>query len=151
MVYSAVKKIIIVCLVLFLCSCNHEISPGQITEGPKTIHNHSITGTVSLGDGLKTKGQGLLFVVARKKDQVGGPPLAVVRIPNPSLPIGFTMSQKSVMIPTNVFEGELRLSAKWSQSGSPLSVSSGDLMTSEDIFVDANQKNIELVLNQEAP
>ena len=133
-------------LLILSIGCNHEVTPGQLAGGPVERNNLQITGTVKLAEGAKLKGQGTLFVIARPKNQVGGPPLAVVRIQNPALPIGFTMSQKSVMIPTNVFEGELRLSAKWSQSGSPMAVSEGDLLTGEDLIVQAGQQNIELLL-----
>lgn len=150
MVFRDFTKIVMFTTLLgflfFAASCNHEVTPGQLVQGPVERNDLQVTGTVKLAEGAKIKGQGTLFVIARQKNQVGGPPLAVVRIQNPSLPIGFTMSQKSVMIPTNVFAGELRLSAKWSQSGSPMTVSEGDLVTPEDQIVQAGQQGVELIL-----
>ncbi len=146
MVLRNFTKTLMLGLLIFCTSCSHEVTPGQLAQGPTSRNDLQITGTVKLAEGVKIKGQGTLFVIARQKNQVGGPPLAVVRIQNPSLPIGFTMSQKSVMIPTNVFAGDLRLSAKWSQSGSPMSVTEGDLLTPEDQVVQAGQQGVELIL-----
>lgn len=141
-------KSLLLAFVLLVAGCSHEIHPGQLNEGPLAKHEGKVTGMIELADGVKTSGQGTLFVIARKKTQVGGPPLAVVRIPNPILPIGFTMSQKSVMIPTNVFEGEVRLSAKWSKSGSPMQVSPGDLVSAQDQIVKVGTDGVVLKLNQ---
>ena len=138
-------SLILVGLVV-LWACNHEITPGQLSEGPQMRNDLTVTGTVALASGVKTKGKGTLFVVARAQNQVGGPPLAVVSLQNPVLPIGFTMSQKSVMIPTNVFSGKIRLSAKWSQSGSPMAVMPGDLATADDVIVDVGSQGVDLVL-----
>ncbi len=142
---SRKNSLIFIFLILSL-ACNHEIQPGQLQDGPQTRNDLTVTGTVGLASGVKTKGKGTLFVIARAANQVGGPPLAVVSLQNPVLPIGFTMSQKSVMIPTNVFAGKVRMSAKWSQSGSPLSVAPGDLATAEDVVVDVGTAAVDLQL-----
>lgn len=122
------KKNILIFYVLIFFSCSHEIVPGQLQAGPKPQNPDAIiSGTVDIKSGLKMTGSGTLFIIARPKDQSDGPPLAVKRIEDPILPIGFQMSQANVMIPTNRFEGDITLTAKWSQSGTPMQDTPGDL------------------------
>lgn len=145
------KKIFILLFcVLNFSSCSHEIVPGQLQAGPKPQNpNAVIAGTVDINAGLKMTGSGTLFIIARPKGQSEGPPLAVKRIEDPVLPIGFQMSQANVMIPTNRFEGEITLTAKWSQSGTPMQDTDGDLSGKLSDAVAVGTKDVKLILDTE--
>jgi cytochrome c-type biogenesis protein CcmH len=132
--------------------CNHEITPGQIAEGPQLIdENAVITGTVKIKEGLIPKGTGTLFIITRLKGEGGGPPLAVKRVEDPVFPIGFQMSQANVMIKGNRFRGEVTLTAKWSRQGSPMVVASGDLSTTSRRDVMVGTRELEIILDHEEP
>jgi hypothetical protein len=135
------------CLLIF-SRCSHEIIPGQLQAGPKAQNPEAvIAGTVDIKSGLKMTGSGTLFIIARPKGQSEGPPLAVKRIEDPVLPIGFQMSQANVMIPTNHFEGEITLTAKWSQSGTPMQDTDGDLSGKLSDVVKVGTKDVTLILD----
>ncbi len=144
------RNFIFLCMMVSLgmSACTHELNPGQIKQGPKLIQDAVLTGSVDLAPNVKMEGTGTLFIIARKSNQVGGPPLAVKRMDDPVLPIGFQLSQANLMITSNVFEGELSVAAKWSQSGQPLDSTEGDLETSAPLIVDCNAKEIQLILDK---
>lgn len=143
------KKIILfIFCVLIFSSCSHEIVPGQLQAGPKPQNSDAIiSGTVDIKSGLKMTGSGTLFIIARPKDQSDGPPLAVKRIEDPVLPIGFQISQANVMLPTNRFEGDITLTAKWSQSGMPMQDTPGDLSGKLAEPMAVGVKDVKLVLD----
>jgi len=68
---------------------------------------------------------GVLFLIARSGG--GGPPLAVVRVAEPSFPLSFEIGPENRMIPTIPFAGELQLSARLDQDGDAASRAPGDL------------------------
>jgi hypothetical protein len=139
---------IIFCLFFFI-SCSHEITPTQLEDGPRAVDKNAVvTGTVAVKAGLTPKGTGTLFVIARPVGAIGGPPLAVARIDDPVFPIGFRLSQANVMIPSNRFEGEVTLTAKWSKMGSPMAAVPGDLSTSEAQNVKVGTTDIQVVLDR---
>lgn len=144
------KKILTVIFCLFFfASCSHEITPTQLEDGPRAVDKNAVvTGTVAVKEGLTPKGTGTLFVIARSKDVVGGPPLAVARIEDPVFPIGFRLSQANVMIPSNRFEGEVTITAKWSKMGSPMAAAPGDLATADAQNVKVGTTEIQVVLDR---
>ena len=77
----------------------------------------AIRGTVH-AEGEAPLGPGAaVFVIARPAGAVGGPPLAVVRVPQPSFPLDFEIGPGNVMIPTMKFEGALELTARLDADG----------------------------------
>lgn len=73
-----------------------------------------------------TVGDGILFVIARRAGQQGGPPLAVVRIPGPAFPVDFEIGPANLMIPGTRFEGPIALSARLDADGNPLTRPPGE-------------------------
>ena len=86
-----------------------------------------ITGTVTLAGGLSPPEGAILFVIARHAGAVGGPPLAVQRIPGASLPASFRIGPENVMIPSMRFEGEIQLTARLDSDGNAMTRTPGDL------------------------
>ena len=68
----------------------------------------------------------MLFIIART--QPSGPPLAVLRVPNPSFPLAFEIGQAQVMIPSLRFEGDITLTARLDSDGNAMTKLPGDLV-----------------------
>jgi hypothetical protein len=140
----------ILCASFLLIACDHEITPGQLAEGPKPVDpNAFITGTVDVAPGLEVKGSGTLFIIVRSADKPFGPPLAVKNFSDPVLPVDFQMSQQNVMIPSNHFEGNLTITARFDKDGNPLSVNPGDI-SADMQKIPVGTRNIKIVLNKVA-
>ena len=73
---------------------------------------------------------GVLFLIARAGP--GGPPLAVVRVAEPSFPLPFEIGPDNRMIRSMPFAGELRLTARLDQDGDAASRAPGDLQGSAE-------------------
>jgi hypothetical protein len=70
---------------------------------------------------------GVLFVIARSQGAQGGPPLAVLRIPDPEFPLEFSIGPENVMIPSMRFEGAISVSARLDADGNAMTRGSGDI------------------------
>jgi hypothetical protein len=66
-------------------------------------------------------------VIARPEGAVGGPPLAVLRIPDPEFPVEFEIGPGDVMIPSMRFEGPIALSARLDSDGNAMTRAATDL------------------------
>ncbi len=104
-------------------------SPTRGNTGNTASAAEVIRGRVELAAGLEgaAPADALLFVIARRHGQVGGPPLAVVRVERPSFPVEFEIGQAQVMIPSMRFEGEIALSARLDGDGNAMTKLPGDL------------------------
>jgi len=89
-----------------------------------------IRGVVEVAPELagRVPGGGVLFLIARSGG--GGPPLAVVRVADPSFPLTFEIGPGNRMIPSIPFAGELTLTARLDQDGDAASRAPGDLQGS---------------------
>lgn len=73
----------------------------------------------------------VLFVIARPQGATGGPPLAVLRIPDPVFPVDFEIGPSEVMIPSMRFAGPISLSARLDADGNAMTRADGDLASGE--------------------
>ena len=89
----------------------------------------TISGTISVAPEFRgsVPAQGLLFVIARAAGVRAGPPLAVLRIPNPSFPVEFEIGPQNVMIPSMRFEGDIDITARVDGDGNAMTRLAGDL------------------------
>lgn len=110
--------------------------PPSRAEGPAppaaasaSASGGAIEGEIALATALATSrpDQGVLFVIARPQGATGGPPLAVLRIPNPSFPLDFSIGPENVMIPTMQFAGPISLSARLDADGNAMTRGPGDI------------------------
>jgi hypothetical protein len=85
-----------------------------------------IRGTITISPGLARKvGDGsVLFIIARKG---AGPPFAVKRIVSPRFPLTYRIGSEDVMLAGSPFDGEVRMSARVSRTGSAGPPQAGDL------------------------
>jgi hypothetical protein len=72
----------------------------------------------------KVQDTAALFLILRK---VSGPPFAVKRFASPRFPLDYRIGAADVMMAGSPFEGEVRVSARVSQSGSAGPAQPGDL------------------------
>ena len=91
-----------------------------------------IRGVVDVAPELagRVPGGAVLFLIARGGQ--GGPPLAVVRVADPSCPLDFEIGPENRMIRTLPFAGELTLTARLDQDGDAATRAPGDLQGAAD-------------------
>jgi hypothetical protein len=109
----------------------------------------AIRGTVHLaGDsgGAAAPPGAVLFVLARTAGATGGPPLAVVRIPEPEFPFDFEIGPDDVMIPTMRFEGAIALSARLDGDGNATTREAGDRATRAPVAASPGDAGVVLSL-----
>jgi len=90
---------------------------------------------------------GVLFVIARPKGARGGPPLAVLRIPNPEFPLEFKIGPENVMIPSMTFEGEISLSARLDADGNAMTRGAGDIASATEESLQPGATGVTLLLS----
>lgn len=98
----------------------------QASSRAGAARGSTITGEVRLGQGRPPAGA-TLFVIARAAGSRGGPPLAVLRVSEPSFPFAFELSQANVMIPSLRFEGEMDVTARLDVDGNAMTRDPRDL------------------------
>lgn len=116
-----------------------------------------VGGLVTLKKGLESKitKNGVLYVFAKQAGPDSGPndrtpPVAVIRIQNPTFPQAFVITQKNVMIPGSEFKGPLHVIARFSPDGNALN-KSGSIEGMDPKFpsADLGNKNLKIELNVE--
>lgn len=105
-----------------------------------------ITGTIRLADGLSVPDGAVLFVIARRG--AAGPPLAVKRIPNPSLPLEFSLGPGDRMIQSMPFAGPIQITARVDGDGNPMSRQPGDLQGEAPEAVDPGASGVVVEIDQ---
>lgn len=121
-------------------------SPNQAAAAEMAV-GPTISGTIVIDEALygAQPANAMLFIIARK--QPTGPPLAVLRIPGPSFPLAFELSQAQVMIPTLKFEGEVKLSARLDSDGNAMTKLPGDLVGEVSTVVPVGSSGVMLLLD----
>jgi hypothetical protein len=92
---------------------------------------------------------GILFVIARPSGARGGPPLAVLRIADPSFPLSFTIGPENVMIPSMKFAGAISLSARLDADGNAMTRGTGDLSSPVAEQLSPGATGVQLVLSEQ--
>ena len=98
----------------------------QQTSRAGSAEGPTISGEIRLAQGEPPAGA-MLFVIARSAGTRGGPPLAVLRVPEPRFPYAFKLSQANVMIPSLRFSGEMDLTARLDGDGNAMTKDAADL------------------------
>jgi hypothetical protein len=107
-----------------------------------------ITGTVRLAEGLgaPVPDGAVLFLIARRG--AAGPPLAVKRIPNPSLPLQFSLGPEDRMIQSMPFVGPISITARIDGDGNAMSREPGDLQGEAPDPVDPGASGVVVEIDQ---
>jgi hypothetical protein len=106
----------------------------------------SVRGTIRVDSDPDASPERILFLIARPAGAVGGPPLAVVRIPEPVFPLDFEIGPADVMIPTMRFEGAIELTARLDGDGNASTRAEGDRETASATAVVPGAVGVELRL-----
>ncbi len=107
-----------------------------------------IEGRIELASELARPAAAVLFVIARPQGSEGGPPLAVLRIPNPEFPLEFSIGPDNVMIPSLRFEGAISLSARLDADGNAMTRGSGDISSQVEEPLAPGATGVTLLLNE---
>lgn len=106
----------------------------------------SVRGTIHVASDPNPSPERILFLIARPAGAVGGPPLAVVRVPAPVFPLDFEIGPDDVMIPTMRFEGAIELTARLDGDGNASTKAEGDRETASATAVVPGAVGVELRL-----
>ena len=108
----------------------------------------AIEGTLELAPDLagRVPPGAVLFVVARTAQS--GPPLAVVRVTDPSFPLQFSIGPGDRMIQSMPFAGEILLSARVDADGDAMTKSPGDLRGASDIPNAPGDRGVTLLIDE---
>lgn len=107
----------------------------------------TITGTISVSPELSGSipREAALFIIAHKG---AGAPFAVQRIVGPRFPLRFRLGPEDVMMAGTPFEGEVRLSARVSRTGSAGPAQPGDLEGERPVAVQVGAIDADFVINR---
>ncbi len=124
--------------------------PPAASEATASAGAAPISGRIVLAPELEGErpAGAILFVIARSEGAVGGPPLAVLRIPDPEFPVEFEIGPGDVMIPSMRFEGPISLSARLDTDGNAMTRAATDLSSAAAPPAQPGTKAVELVLAQ---
>ncbi|MBW2541721.1 MAG: hypothetical protein JRF15_06490 [Deltaproteobacteria bacterium] len=106
-----------------------------------------IEGTIELAPDLagRVPRGATLFVIARTAPV--GPPLAVLRIPNPSFPHAFSIGPDDRMIESMPFAGEIRISVRVDGDGNVMSRNPGDLQGESEAPSAPGDRGVKLLID----
>jgi hypothetical protein len=119
--------------------------PAASANAPLGRPGAAVRGNVGLADSARGRG-GTLFIIARAQGAVGGPPLAVLRIPDPSFPLAFEIGPDQVMMPGMRFEGPISLTARLDADGDAMTRDAADPQTGAPLAVVPGTLGVELLL-----
>jgi hypothetical protein len=124
--------------------------PAAASEGATAATAAPISGRIELAPELagERPAGAVLFVIARPEGAVGGPPLAVLRIPDPDFPVEFEIGPGDVMIPSMRFEGPIALSARLDSDGNAMTRAATDLSSAAGPPTQPGTTAVVLVLAQ---
>lgn len=131
-----------------------QASPPMVAAGnpdsaaPSGRPGAAVRGTIYLAEGVEPQPGAVLFVIARRRGAVGGPPLAALRIANADFPQAFELGPDQVMIPSMRFEGALSLSARLDGDGNAMTRDPADPQTRSDTDSAPGDMGISLVLDR---
>ncbi len=128
------------------------VPPSRAEAGgaPAPSGGGAITGAITLAPELAmARPDGaVLFVIARPEGVSGGPPLAVLRIPNPDFPLEFSIGPENVMIPSMQFRGAISLSARLDADGNAMTRTPGDISSARLEGLAPGASGVALDLNE---
>jgi hypothetical protein len=90
----------------------------------------------------------ILFIIARPVGVTGGPPLAVIRVADPTFPYAFSIGPNNVMIPSMRFEGEISLSARLDADGNAMTRGSEDISSPTVSSLAPGATGVRIVLSE---
>jgi hypothetical protein len=128
------------------------IRPGQLADTRPAADGsaEAIHGSIELAPDLAgyVPPGATLFLIARPVGVTRGPPLAVRRFGNPSLPLEFEIGPQHAMVQGIPFAGEIQLSVRLDGDGDAMTRRPGDLSGSAQAPVEPGTRGVRIVLDQ---
>jgi cytochrome c-type biogenesis protein CcmH len=123
-------------------------SSPEISQPTSAADGAEITGTITVARDLTGRIQegSVLFVIAHKS---AGPPFAVKRIVSPRFPLAYRLGPEDVMMAGAAFDGEVRLSARLSRTGTAGPAQPGDLEGEHAARVRVGARNVDITISRE--
>jgi len=160
-VLSAVALLALAAIVLFVLA-RSLVPPEEASQRPQAGNNapsdgapppsdssggSAIIGTISVSQELagSIPREAVLFVIAHKG---AGAPFAAQRIVDPRFPLRYRLGPEDVMMAGTPFEGEVRLSARISRTGSAGPAQPGDLEGERPTPVPVGARDADIVINR---
>ncbi len=124
---------------------------GTAATGPAGSDAAPITGRIELAPELASArpAGGVLFVIARPQGARGGPPLAVLRVPDPTFPLDFSIGPANVMIPSMRFAGPVSLSARLDADGNAMTRGASDISSAVAEGLEPGTGGVRIVLAEQ--
>lgn len=95
------------------------------SEAPAAVAGARVQGTITVAPG-KTAPSGTLFIIARRAASGGGPPVAAARVPNPTFPLTWSLSDQDMMMGGD-WPDQVWIQARVDTDGNAMSHSPDDL------------------------
>jgi cytochrome c-type biogenesis protein CcmH len=116
--------------------------------GPPGAPAEAISGTVRLAPELEGRvpAGSVLFLMARTGE--AGPPVAVVRVPDPRFPFEFRIGPEDRMIEAMPFQGPFALTARVDADRNAMTRTPGDLQGEAPGEVAPGARDVELVIDE---
>ncbi len=148
----ALAAIVVIVLARNLAPPEPASAPGASTQ-PATPGREpasggpEIRGTITVARDLTARVQDdfVLFVIAHK---AAGPPFAVKRIVSPRFPLVYRLGPEDVMMAGATFEGEVRVSARLSRTGTAGPAQPGDLEGEHAAPVQVGARDVDIVISR---
>ncbi len=135
------------------------VNPPDNASSPMTESAPDASLRASAGDGMEISGTitiapelagrvhegSVLFIVARKGP---GPPFAVKRVSSPRFPLTYRIRSEDVMLAGSPFEGEVRMNARLSRTGSAGPPQAGDLEGEHPVPVRVGARNVNIAISR---
>lgn len=156
-VLSVLTLVAVAAVVIIVLARNlgppEQASPPGARPSPETSQRASasdgpeITGTITVAPDLMGRVQdgSVLFVIAHKG---AGPPFAVKRIGSPRFPLAYRLGSEDVMMAGSAFDGEVRLSARLSRTGTAGPAQPGDLEGEHAAQVRVGARSVDMVISR---
>ena len=122
-----------------------QIAAGYLTEAKKVPAQVRLKGTVRLAEGVTPPEGGLLFVIARRTEAAGGPPLAVRRVPAPTFPYEFQLGDEDMML-GGAWPDQVWMEARIDADGNPVTKGPEDVNSSTLGPLSSPSEGLEIVL-----
>lgn len=97
-----------------------------LAEMRKPPPQQRVKGQVVVGEGVTVPEGGVLFVIARRAAEGGGPPLAASRTPGPTFPASYAISDEDMMM-GGQWPEQVWVQARLDADGNPTTKGEGDL------------------------
>ena len=122
-----------------------EAPPVATADSTTSAPAPAVSGSVTIAPELagRIQDSAVLFIIARKSS---GPPFAVKRIAPIRLPAAYRIGPEDVMMAGQSFDGDIRISARVSQTGSAGPPQPGDLEGDHAAPVRSGARNVDVVI-----